>query len=155
MFFNFHSSYRATETTLDGNVKDGKELTVRIRKGEAEPPLVKRWVPKKTFLSEHFPVWLGLNLPSFKPNRTYGFQTLMEDGVDQKFSPVNGTVRLEKADEVANKTKTTKLQIEINGVRSFWWVERSGMPVRTEMASQRMVVERATPEQAQAFLKGP
>jgi hypothetical protein len=152
LFFNFHSTYRSTETSIDGNVKD-RQLTVRVRKGETEMPLIKKGVAPKAFLSELFPVWLGYHLASFKVGQVQGFQTIIEDNLEAGFGPVSGQVRVEPADEFAKRTHTTKLLVDYQGIKSNWWVEEVGAPLRIEMPLQKIVVERVTREKAQAFLR--
>lgn len=152
LFYNFHSTYRSVETTIDGNVKDGRELSVRIRKGTTELPLIKKSVPPKTFFSEHFPVWLGPRLAGFKTGQVYPFQTILEDNLEADFMTINGQIRKEAADDIATKTHTTKLTINYNGVDSLWWVDAKGAPVRILMPLQKTVVERVSKEVAQKFL---
>jgi len=57
LFFNFHSNYRATETLIDGNIRD-HALTVKIRKGGSELPVLKKTFRQKRFLPRFFqPGW--------------------------------------------------------------------------------------------------
>jgi hypothetical protein len=153
LFFNFHSTFRTTETTIDGNVKDGKSLTVKIRKGNTDLPIVKRSIPNKAILSLFFPLWLGKRLSQLKVGSPVTFTTILEDNIDVGFSPVNGTARLEKPDEFATKTKTSRLTVDYRDQRSFWYVEQSGMPVRIDMRDQKAVTDRVTPEAAKRFLE--
>jgi hypothetical protein len=154
LFFNFHSTYRSTETTIDGNVKDGKQLSVRVKKGGTELPVIRRGIPPKTFFSTLFPVWLGFQLPGLQPGKLYGFNTLLEDNIEAGFSPVRGQLRIEAPDAIAQKTGTTKLMINYRDMKSHWWIEKTGAPVRIELPQQRVVVERADAKKAQAFLDG-
>jgi hypothetical protein len=154
LFFNFHSTYRSVETTIDANAKDGKELTVRVRKGETELPIIKKSIPSKTFFSELFPVWLGYRLASFRPGQVYSFQTILEDNLEAEFGTINGQVRVEPADEIALKTKTTKVMVNYREMKSVWWVEPNGSPVRIEMPLQKTVVDRVSAETAKKFLAG-
>ncbi|MGK5082912.1 hypothetical protein WDW37_06375 [Bdellovibrionota bacterium FG-1] len=154
LFFNFHSNYRTTEISIDGNVKDGKQLTVHIRKGQAEPAVVKRMVPKKTFLASLFPIWLGNHLANFKPGQLYGFHSILEDNLESGFTAVNGQVRREPDDSFAQTTHTLRLQVIYQNLKSFWWVEPTGGPVRIEMPSQKTLVERVERQKAETFLTG-
>lgn len=157
LFFNFHSTYRSVETHIDGTVADqpggGRVLSVRVRKGSNELPLIKKTVPPKTFFSLHFPVWLGRNLSSFKAGQVYPFQTVLEDNLESEFMTVPGQVRVEPADTIATQTRTTKITINYHEMKSIWWVESSGAPVRIEMPLQKTLVQRVPKESAIKFLE--
>lgn len=153
LFFNFHSTYRTTETLIDGSIQDGKALMVKIKKGNQELPLVKRSIPQKTFLSVFFPVWLAKNAHKLKSNQTISFKTILEDNLELGFAPVTGRIKLEKPDEFANKTQTKKILVDYRNMRSYWWVDQTGSYIRIEMPSQNTVVERVTKEKATQFLE--
>jgi hypothetical protein len=151
LFFNFHANYRATEITIDGNIASNL-LTAKIHKGKEEVPTIKRSFGGKPIFSQFFPVWLGLKLKEMKPGRELTFSAILEDNMDLGFTPVTGRVKLEKPDDLAAKTGTQKITVNYQGNKSMWWVESSGAPIRIEMAAQKVLVERATPEKAQKFL---
>jgi len=151
LFFNFHSTYRSIETSIDGNVKDGKELTVRVRKGNTELPAIKKMVPHKTFFSELFPIWLGNRLSTFKTGQVYSFLTILEDNLESEFQTIDGQVRIEQPDDFAIKTHTVKLTVNYREMKSLWWVEASGAPMRIEMPLQKTIVQRVTKDAAQKF----
>jgi hypothetical protein len=156
LFFNFHSTYRSVETHIDGNITDqsggGRMLSVRVRKGTTESAPIKKMVSPKTFFSSHFPVWLGKNLATLKPGQLHSIQTILEDNLEAEFTTVHGQVRIEPADEIARKTGSTKLMVNYNDVRSYWWVGKNGAPERIELPHQKTVVQRVTQEAAQKFL---
>ncbi|OFZ80656.1 MAG: hypothetical protein A3K03_12065 [Bdellovibrionales bacterium RIFOXYD1_FULL_44_7] len=153
LFFNFHSTYRSTETTIDGNIKDGKILTVKIRKGNTDLPVIKRNTPGKAILSVFFPIWIGHRLAKMKQTQTLSFMTILEDNIEANFDTVHGQVRLDASDDIAMKTKTSKLSVNYRDLRSTWYVERNGSPVRIEIPGQKTLIERTTKEIAQKFLE--
>ncbi len=152
-FFNFHSTYRSTETTIDGSVKDGM-LTVKVRRGKSEDAApLKKAMPRSAFFSIFFPVWIGMELPKLKEGQSIGYLTILEDNIDAGFSAMNGQVRLEKPDAFALKTKTRKLTVSNPGLKSTWWVDAQGSAVRIENPAQKSVIERVSEEQAKKFLQ--
>lgn len=154
MFFNFHSIYRTTETIIDGNARDGKFLSVRIKRNGQESPIVQRTIPSKVFLSALFPYWLGKQLPSLKVGDIRGFETVMEDNIELAFSPMEGQIKLEKPDEIAQANGLKKVRVDSRGIRSWWWVTDAGMAERIEMPEQKIVVTRSKKEIAKKFLNG-
>lgn len=154
MFFNFHSIYRTTETVIDGNAKDGKFLAVRIKRNGQESPIVQRTIPSKVFFSALFPYWLGKQLPSLKVGDVRSFETVMEDNIELGFAPMEGQIKIEKPDEIAQANGLKKVRVDSRGIRSWWWVNASGMAERIEMPEQKIVVTRSTKEIAKKFLNG-
>jgi len=154
MFFNFHSIYRTTETMIDGNVKDGKFLSVRIKRGGQDLPIVQRSVASTVFFSALFPYWLGRQLPTLKEGETRSFETIMEDNVELAFSPMEGQIKLEKPDEIARANGLKKVRVDSRGIRSWWWVTPQGYATRIEMPEQKIVVTRSQKEAAKKFLNG-
>jgi hypothetical protein len=152
LFFNFHSTYRTTETVIDGNVRD-HQLTVKIRKANTDLPLVKKNFPSKTIFSALFPVWLGFRLPVTKPGATISFLTVMEDNLETGFGTVSGQARIEPPDAFSTSSKTTRVSVNYKDLRATWYVERNGMPVRIEIPAQKAVVEKVGENDAKAFLE--
>jgi hypothetical protein len=153
LFFNFRSTYRTTELVVDGNVKDGKTLVAKIRKGGQSLPTVTKSIPSKTFFSVFFPVWLGKAITDLKPGRSASFMTILEDDVEHGFESESGTVRLEEPDEFAQKTQSKKVTIDYRSVRSMWWVDSHGAAIRTVMPETGAVIDRVSKQAAEAFLK--
>lgn len=152
LFFNFHSTYRSTETTIDGTVQAGK-LSVQIKKGTQELPLVKRSIPAKTFLAQFFPVWLEKQIPILKAGKSVAFSAIVEDNLDLNFAPVHGRVKLETPDEFAKSTGTLKLSIMFHDLPSIWWIDEKGTAVRIKMTDTNTIAEKTTQEKAQNSLK--
>lgn len=151
LLFLFSSNYRNSEIMIDGNVGANNELIVKPREnGKSQPP-IRRNIPKKTILSTFFPVWLGKKLPSMKEGKSVNFNAILEDNLEKRYSPVYGSVRLEKNDEIANKTKTKKLFVDFGG-KNYWYVLPSGEPQRIVMPEQKVVVEKTTEAIARRFL---
>ncbi len=152
LFFNFHSNYRATETTVDGAVKD-QLVTVRVKRGNQDLPTLRKPMPKNSFFSIFFPVWLSKQLPSMKKGKSLSYLTIFEDNLDAGFSPVNGRVELAKPDEFAIKHKAHKLIVTNSSMKSTWWVDDNGSSIKIDNPQQATVVERVTRAQAESFLK--
>jgi hypothetical protein len=151
-FFNFHSNYRASETTVDGAVKDSI-VTIRVKQGGKDLPQIRKPMPKKAFFSTFFPVWLSQQLPSMKEGRSLSYLTIFEDNLEAGFSAVVGQVQLEKPDDYAKKNHAHKLSVTNGNLRSTWWVDDNGSSLRIENPSQGTVVERVARAKAEAFLK--
>src|SRR5262245_45224875 len=141
LLYNFHANYRASETMIDGTVKNGKELTIKVRKGSEEMPMIRRQLPSKTILEVFFPVWLGRRITSFQPGKSISFSTLLEDSIDTKFETITGRVTAEKPDAFASETKTTKVSVDFKGVKTIWWVDSSGVAKKIENPGIGQVVE--------------
>ena len=155
LFFNFHSTYRTTETTIDGTVQSGtggNVLTVKVKKGGQELPLIKKNLPSKIFFSSVFPLWLERRMATLKPGQTQSFLTILEDSVDSGFETAFGRIQVEKPDAFATKSATTKITVTNHDQRSIWYVDAKGNPVRIEMPEQHAVVERVAESVATKFL---
>ncbi|MEK6579142.1 MAG: hypothetical protein AABZ55_07935 [Bdellovibrionota bacterium] len=153
LFFNFHSTYRETETTIDGSIADGKLLTVKAKRGDKELPFLKKSIQSKVFLQCFFPVWLGRLLPQLKEGKLTVFNTIFEDTLEMGFKAIRGSVRLEKKDEFAKKSDSSRVSIGLdNGVKASWWVEKNGALVRMESGSPLKVFERVSKQKATQFL---
>ncbi len=152
LFYNFYSTYRNTETKIDGTVKDGV-LSVMIKQGDKVSPVIKKTIPKTAFFSTFFPYWLGKNLKSMVIGKTQNFSSILEDNIEVGFSPVSGTARLEKSDAYADQTKTKKITVDFRGVRSIWWVDAQGAAVKIDNSSQQAIIQRVKKEEAEKFLK--
>lgn len=151
-FFNFYSTYRATETKIDGVVREGKHLAVRVRKGNTELPIIRRGVSPRVIFSVFFPVWIGKKLASAKPGAKVAFMTILEDGVDLGFQTIHGNFKIEPPDDFAKRNQVTKLAVDYRDIKSIWYVRSNGMPERIEMPTQHTLIQRAPADQAKAFL---
>lgn len=152
LLFLFTTSYRNTEIAIDGNVSEKRELIVKPRENGKSLSPIRKNVPKKTILSTFFPVWLGKTLPTLKEGGSASFSALLEDNLEKRYSPVTGRVRLEKDDSISKKTGTKKIFVDFADKKNYWYVLPSGEPVRIEMPSQNVVVERTTEAIARRFL---
>lgn len=158
LFYNFHSTYRTTETVIDANVKNepksGMTLTVKARRGGQELPLVTKALPKKTIFSTFLPVWLGFRMADLSEGKRLSFMTLLEDNMDLEFSTLIGHIRVEKQDETAKKLGAKKLRIDLKDQKSFWWVDSKGTPLQIEWPAQNARAEKTTEQIAKKFLNG-
>jgi hypothetical protein len=154
LLYNFHSNYRANETMIDGTVKNGNDLTIRVRKGKEEMPVFRRHLPSKTILEVFFPVWLGRRIASFQAGKSISFSTLLEDSIDTKFETLIGRVKVEQPDAYATETRTTKVSVDFKGVKTIWWVDSSGVARKIENPGIGQIVEKVDREKAEAFLSG-
>ena len=152
VFFNFRSSYRSVETNIDGSVGAKLQLTVKAKSGGKERQPIIRTLPKGLFVSSMFPLWIARQLPSLKPGQSRNFMTLLEDNLELAYRNIPGTATVEQPDEIARRTKTSKVTVSYLDRKSTWWIEPSGNAVRIEMPAQKIVVERVPREQAKAFL---
>ncbi len=152
LFFNFHSTYRTTEIKVDGTIQDGRILTVKIRKGSGDLPVIRKGVPRSAILSVFFPVWMASRLPAMKPNQTVSFYSILEDNIEMAFQSVSGSIRLEAPDAFSTKTNTFRVFVNFKDLKSTWYVERTGIPIRVEMPTQKTIIERVTKEKAEKFL---
>ena len=152
LFYNYHATYRTTETTIDGNVKEGNKLFVKVRRGDGEMPLIRKIVSKRAFFSAFFAVWLKRQLNTAHLNKNMNFLTILEDSIDVGFKTVPGHARLMPLDEYARKTETRRFAVEYHDMKSIWWVDKSGEALRIDMPAQKIVIERVSKAKAEAFL---
>ena len=150
LFWNFRSTYRSSEKVIDGNIKDGKVLTAKIRDKGQDLPIVTKTITPNTILSSFFPLWLGIHMPKMKVGQSVSFQTILEDKVDA--GTVSGIVRMDKPDAFASKTSTIKLAVDYGDQNSIWYVEKNGALMRSEIPEQRIIVERVPESVAKKFL---
>jgi hypothetical protein len=155
LFYNYRSTFRTTETVIDGNVETtsgSRFFTARAHSRGADLPVEKKSLPHRTFFEVFFPVWLGRHLQGIKEGRSITFSTLMEDDLEHDFSVEEGTVQLEKPDAIANQTHTRKISVNYRNMPSIWWVTDKGYAERIEMPTQELVIERVPRATAEAFL---
>lgn len=154
LYFNFHSVYRTTETSIDGTVAEGKNFSARIRKGGQELPVIKRTIPAKTIFAVFFPVWLKMNALNLKPGQSLPFRTILEDDVANSFALASGRIQAEKLDPQAKAPGAHLFTVDYRDAKSRWWVDDQGVVLRVEMPSQRVLVERVSGEaEARRFLE--
>lgn len=151
LLFNFLGTYRESEFSVDGTF-EGSKLRVKARRNKKDLPSIETSVSSKVFLSTLFPVWLGKRLPEMKVGKRLTFATLFEDALDRRYSPIGGSVTLEEEDETAKKSGTKKLAVEIDGVKSVWYVLPSGEAIRIENSAKHQLVEKKTEAEARRFL---
>lgn len=151
LLFNFVGTYRESEISIDGTF-EGKKLKIKARRNKQNLSPIETSLPSKAFLSTLFQVWIGKHLAELKVGKRLPFQTLFEDGLDTRYAPVNGVLTLEEPDEVAKKTGTQRLAVELSGVKSRWYVLPSGEAVRIEKPDQHLLIEKKTEAEARRFL---
>ena len=152
LFYNFHSTYRSSETNIDGTVIEGKTLNVRIKKGGAEMPVIKHSLPPKAIFSVFFPLWLKSRVYGPNAVKTAPFLSILEDNLEAGFLPLNGRMKVEKPDSIAQSTGTTKVSVDYRNMKSTWWIDEKGSAARIEMPAQKAVIVRVSKEKAEAFL---
>ena len=153
LFFNFRSTYRASETVIDGTVQPDQTMAIKISKSGTDQHLIRRNLPKGTIFSSFFPVWIREKHKSLKVGENASFYALQEDDVDNSFSVNTGRVRREADDDYAKKTHTTKLMVEYRSIPSTWWVDAEGIAQRILMTQQNITVERTTEADAKKIFE--
>lgn len=151
ILFNFLGTYRDSEFSIDGTFT-GTKLAVKARRNKQNLPAIETSVPAKAFLSTLFQVWIGKHLSEAKPGKRIPFVTLFEDGLDNRYAPINGAMTLEADDDYAKKSGTKKLSVELAGMKSVWYVLPTGESVRIEKPDQHLVIEKKTEAEARRFL---
>lgn len=151
LLFNFSSNYRDSQIDIDGNIQSGK-ITVKVRKSKQTLKPISRSIPKKTFFSSMFPVWVGKRSSELKQGKLISFSTILEDNVDRQYAPVAGSLRMEKPDEYATKNNALQLAVTYQDRKSTWYVAPSGETLKIVMHDQNAVVEKTTEAAARKFL---
>jgi hypothetical protein len=151
LLFNFLSTYRDTEISIDGTFT-GTNLVVKARKQKQTLAPIKVTVSSKAFLSTLFQAWLGKHLGEMKPGKRLAFTTIFEDSIETRYSGIPGGVKLEAEDETAKKAGAKKLSVELAGVKSTWYVLPTGEAVRIEKPDQKLVIEKTTEAEARRSL---
>lgn len=151
VLFNFLATYRDAELVIDGTFT-GTELVAKIRKNKKTIEPIRTSVPSKAFLSTLFQVWMGKHLGQLVVGKSLSFVTLFEDGIDNRFATVVGSVTLEKDDETAKKTKSKKIAVVLADMKSTWYLLPTGEAVRIEKPDQDLVIERKSESEAKHFL---
>lgn len=148
LFFNFHSTYRSSELTIDGTANQS-QLTVRIKRNNEDSPIITKSLPSKAIFSSLFPVLLKKRLIKKEPKGS--FLAILEDNETAGFSPVNGTYSMTPPDEFAKASNTTRIEVDFSDNKSYWYLDSKGTPVRIDMPAQKTLVERVTEAKAKAF----
>lgn len=151
LFFNFHSSYRSTETSIDGTVNEKGVLVVRTRKGKLDLPIVNTKLSRNTILSIFFPIWIGKNFNLFKETNSISFNSILEDNLEVNFKAVPGRATITDPDPFAINTKTHKFSVSLQDIDATWWMKTTGEPFKIVMPKQKTVIEATTQEKAESF----
>lgn len=151
LLFNFVATYRDTEISIDGTF-EGQKLKVKARKGKEALSPIQTSITSKTFLSTLFQAWLGKHLPKMKTGKRTSFSTIFEDALTSRYAAVAGGVTPEPEDEVARKSSTRKLTVDLAGVKSTWYVLPTGEAIRIEKPDQKLVIQKTTEAEARRFL---
>jgi hypothetical protein len=156
LFYNFHANYRESELNIDGSVNQGR-LQVRIKRNQQDLPVITRGMPKNAFFSSMFPIWMSRKLQeapaSTASSLNLSFLAILEDNQDAGFSAQSGRFKVATPDEFSKSTSTVPIQVDFNGQKSLWYLDKKGAPIRVEIPGQRTRIERVPEKQAQAFLK--
>jgi hypothetical protein len=155
LFYNFHATYRESEVSIDGSSSNGR-LHVRIRRNNTELPVITRGLSSKAFFSSMFPIWMSrklLGTPADQAKSTsFSFLAILEDNQDSGFSAESGRIQLVEPDEFAKSSGTIRVQVDFNGQRSSWYLDKSSSPVRVDIPGQKTRIERTDEKRAKAFL---
>ena len=152
LFFNFRSTYRSTETQIDGPVGKDQHLSVRVQRGSQSMPPIRRRILDKPFFSVFFPVWVGKQLANHPQGKTVSFSAILEDNLDMSFRSVPGNIRQDAPDDFSRKSGTKKFIVNHRDLASVWWVKDNGMPVRIQMPSQKTLIQMVPQGEAEKFL---
>ncbi len=150
--YNYYSRFGLHETKVDGSV-DNRHAKIRVTAGGKELPIVKKFLPKKTFFASFFPLYLAKVAHELKPKSRKTFRALMEDGIQDSFRIKTGQVSFGKPDNATQKTKTIKLDVNFDRMRSSWYILSSGEPVGIAMISQGLVIKKVTEAKAKVFFQ--
>jgi hypothetical protein len=159
ILYNLRSTYRTTETIVDGSEKNGF-LQMKVRKGQTELPALRKAVPKRAILSESFPAWLAWNGSQLKPGEITSLYVFLEDQFDSNASALPCQVRRMTLDslrdagdiEFEDTVDVLKFKINLNGQENIWWVDSQGKPLKIYMKSRQTWVKPLSPKEAEVFL---
>jgi hypothetical protein len=156
LFYNFRKTHKKTETIFDGNIVDGKSMSVRIKEGGKEFPLVQRSLQKGAIFSIDFPLYLKQKVKSLKLGQRVSYIAIVEDDIKGGFAPISGNILLKEADEFAKSSKTTLIHVMFYERTSSWYLDKDGIAVRIDFPSttpsQKVTAERVSEKVAKAFL---
>jgi hypothetical protein len=152
VLYNFRSTYRKTEKTIDGTIADGV-ITAKLRTATEQLNGRKRNLPKEAFFASLFPLWVNekIKIQKPKPGKLIPFTTVVEDTIESGIVET-GRATIEKEDAIAVKTQSQKLKVQFRGIEAFWWIASNGMPRRIEIPDQKTVIEAVSEETAKSFL---
>jgi hypothetical protein len=154
LFFHFWSNYRSEEVQIDGTITAGKQLSVRVKQGSKELPLIQRSLPQPLLLSVFFPYYLGKQLSTLKKGIRKSFRILFEDDFSNRFAPDSGGFKVEDQDDFAKNSSTTKILIESRNQLSHWYVDSEGLPKRIVMMGSKIIVDRvASQTLAESYIR--
>ncbi len=155
ILYNYHSKYRATETNIDGTIDaNGKTFRTSFQQPGAPPEVYKSRINKNTIFSVFFPVWLKNEISNNPPGKkTIKFNAILED--QPKIKSVSGWIKIQEPDEIATKTKTTRILVKFGASQSLWFINQDGVTERIEKPDAGMLVQRVTKQDALDFLNPP
>ena len=151
--YHFFSNYRDSELNIEGKVTNDSRIHVTINKTNEVKTQVNKHIPKSTFFSVFFPIWIKKNLTSIQTKKIKTFYTIFEDNISLNFKSIVVEVRVEPNDNYANKTNTLKLSVIYEAKKAYWWVKKSGEPLKIFLPHQKIMIEKVPENIALQFLK--
>ncbi len=150
--YNFRSTFRSSETVLDGTITDQRVLNIKAKIPPKPEQSLQKQLPKNVIFSSAFPLWIGKNIDRLKPKQPVSFQTFLEDSPQDEFRVEVGTVIRQEPDALAKSKKLIQLLVRFRGQESTWWVHPSGDAYQIHMKSQKVWIREVSKDVAMKFL---
>lgn len=152
MAYNFRSTFRASETTLDGTIDDQRVLNVKSKAANKPEQALKKQLPKNVIFSSAFPLWIGKNIDRLKPKAPVSFQAFLEDSPQEDFRVESGVVTRQEPDALAKSMKLIRLSVRFRNQDSTWWVRENGDAHQIHLPAQKLWIKEVPKNVALKFL---
>jgi hypothetical protein len=150
--YNFRSTYRSTETTLDGTIDEQRVLNLKLKISNKPEQSVKKQLPQNVIFSSAFPLWVGKNIGRLKPKTPISFQAFLEDSPHEDFRMESGIVIRQEPDTLAKSMKLNRLSVRFRNQDSTWWVREQGDAHQIHLPAQKIWIKEVSKDVALKYL---
>lgn len=155
LFFNMVQNFRSSQSTIDGTFDDKNMLQVRVKdantKGDGQ--IYRRQIPKDTILLSLFPLWFRANVSAITQAKgAVGFLAVAEDDLQGNFAPDTGKVRVLPPDDLCKNENLMKIEVQVSGNFSHWWVKPTGEFKKLIFPKRGMEMSLTTKAVAETYL---
>jgi hypothetical protein len=152
MAYNFRSTFRSSEATLDGTIDEQRVLNVKSKNTNKQDQSLKKQLPQNVIFSSAFPLWIGKNIERLKPKAPISFQAFLEDSPQEDFRVESGVVIRQEPDALAKSMKLARLSVRFRNQDSTWWVRENGDAHQIHLPGQKLWIKEVPKDVALKYL---
>jgi hypothetical protein len=143
--FNLNKSGQEVAESYSGSYQDkGDSGMFSVQVSGAREKSFKRYVRKETIMEAYFPIWIHKNWDRIKKDFRGSVPIFTEDPQNAEYQV--RTAKLEWKGDRLGATPCKELNVEFDGRRSVWCVEKSGALVTMVIGDNEVIVRRVASE---------